>query len=74
MGPDQFGSRGIEGREIFVPATIVEQLEVMNLYDERIPQSKVDFPVKQHYYRMKSQEGGETTNCKGRMVLDTRRR
>ena len=64
MDPDEF-----RGQTVFVPATIIEQIGIMDIYDGRVPQEKVDFPVLQHFYWLRLEDGGETMNCESRIFL-----
>ncbi len=54
--------------EAFLPGTIEEQLGQMDIYDGRVPQEKVDFPVVQHFYRVRLDEGGEVYQFESRIL------
>ena len=47
----------------------IEQIGIMDIYDGRVPQEKVDFPVLQHFYWLRLEDGGETMNCESRIFL-----
>ena len=60
--------------EAYLPGIISEYKGKMDLYDGRVPQDKVDFPVVQHAYQIKLEEGRSVINFQGRMLPDPRYR
>ena len=56
----------------FLPGRVTKYMGKMDLYDGRVPQKRVDFPVVQHHYEIELEEGGQVFNSESRIIPDPR--
>ncbi len=54
--------------EAFLPGSIEECLGKMDIYDGRVPQEEVDFPIMQHFYLVALEEGGHVSQFESRIL------
>ena len=52
----------------WLPGTIEKKLGLIDLYDGRVSQESVDFPVIQHHYEVSLEEGGIIMNAECRII------
>ena len=58
--------------EAYLPGVISEYHGKMDIYDGRVSQDKVDFPVVQHAYQIELEECGSVMNFQCRILPDHR--
>lgn len=52
----------------WLPGTIEKHLGQIDMYDGRVSQEEVDFPVVQHHYRVELDQGGTIMNAECRII------